>query len=807
MTFEDRLEAAVERYAQGARTDVDAYAVARLLLTSGGSGRWARLTSPFDAPAVRLAAAIVALLLALAAAVLVGRALQREPDLPIVQGEFTRLGPFSYEDLAHAIGLADRRVLLIGSGTQSNTGTDFGFAEIFDPVTGDLTRLDQRPLMRYMMWQGVVRLADGRVLLTGGDEVNPEAGGPGPGVSEIFDPATGAISDIGLMVFPRYGHTATLLNDGRVLLAGGDASMENTRDQSAPAELFDPATGIFRATHRLTHPRMYHRATLLDDGRVLLTGGTFGLKPVTEAEIFDPVTETFEVVGSLRRGRFDHSSTLLRDGRVLIVGGIGLDDRGVFEDGIASAEVFDPDSGGFTETEPLATERGHHGAVLLQDNRVLIAGGSNSDGNPSTTELFDPATGRFVRGADTLERLGPISAALLPDGQVLVAGERHALELFDPSLTGLANPTPGPWSGDFAGTVTTIEPPAVERMAHTATRLVDGRVLITGGNRPDGTQLDSAELYDPSTGHWSATGSLNVPRSYHTAVLLADGRVLVAGSQAQRLLPDGSTETVELNSAEVYDPATGEFTPTGPMTIGRAGSSGCCPQTERFPATALSDGRVLIAGGADKPGLDLFDPRTDTFTGVRANCQGHTVGLHDGRFLLGCGPGYVFDPASGQVLPVTDNADWKRLGKRLPDGKLLFTDTVGSDPLVFDPAGYVPGEQLPWSCCAKFNDLIWDKFGIGTNAETLTQLPDGRILVFALRPDDTNHPLQLGLALVFDPELLTFTEVASPTGRHANSATMMHDGRILFVGRPIRSPDRTDPEPPVAEILDLGLPR
>ena len=803
VTFESRLAAAFERFAEGAPVDVEPIEVARLAMHGDSRPRAAIRWIDLRTPAWRYAAVLALLLLALAGAVIIARALIHDP-LPTVQGEFMLVGPPAREETRQAVPLEDGRVLLFGVGTVQTTGADFGFVDIFDPARGVVARLDDHPVVRRWGPQGIVRLADGRVLATGGWQFDNE-GSESDAPAEIIDPESGEITTVGHLVFPRTFHTATLLQDGRVLIAGGGG--DDLTKENPPAELFDPATGSFRAIAPLHHNRVYHRATLLEDGRVLITGGYGAELHLTEAEIYDPATESFEVVES-PHSRIDHTATLLDDGRVLLVGGttIGADEL-VSAGPLASADLFDPRTGSFSETGKLRTERSQHAAVLLEDGRVLIVGGSNGLGEPSTTELYDPAIGSFVRGADTLDRLGPTTAVALPDGHIVVVGERDRLELFDPAPVGRAAPTPGS-RGDLAGTVTPIESPAVERYGHTATLLADGRVLVVAGAETDeGTPLDTAELYDPHTGHWSATRSLHKARAYHTAALLTDGRVLVVGGQVPVTEPDGSRTYGALDSAELYDPATGAFTPVGPMTLARSGSGGCCPQVEHFASTVLADGRVLIAGGTDEPGLDLFDPRTNTFTAVPAQCQGDTVLLSDGRVLIGCTRGNIFDPASGQVTAEMNLDTLRQFGKELPNGQILFTDTVGSEPLLFDPANFNPGEPLPWSAVATFNNVLWDRYGIGNNVQTITPLPDGRSLVFASRPDENNHPLETGFAAVFDPNLVTFTEVASPAGRYANTATMLQDGRILFVGKPVRSPDRTDLEPPEAEVLDLGLPR
>ena len=538
LTFETRLTAAFERYAEGAPVDVEPIEVARLAMYGGARPRAGIRWRDLGTPAWHYAAVLALLLLAFAGAVIIARALIHDP-LPTVQGEFTRTGPLTTEGSRQAVQLADGRVLLIGVGSVPNTGAEFGLVEIYDPVTDRVDRLAGEPVIRHWGGQGVVRLADGRVLLTGGRAVEADGGSDNPAPTEIVDPATGSVTTVGQMVHPRYGHTATLLQDGRVLIAGGDVGGDITK-QNPPAELFDPATGTFRAIDPLQHARLYHRASLLNDGRVLLTGG-LGDGAIMQAETFDPESETFSAIGDLRQGRADHSSTLLDHGRVLLVGGSGINEQGFISDGtLASAELFDPATNSFSETGALITERSQHAAVPLEDGRVLIAGGYNVEGWPSTTELFDPGTGQFVRGADTLDRVGNATAALLPDGQVFVIGDRGLPELFDPAPVGAAATMPGP-RGDLAGTVSAIEPPGVERYAHTATLLPDGRVLLVGAETSDGTPLDTAEVYDPRTGHWSATGSLHEARAYHTAALLPDGRVLVAGGRVLVTEPDGSS--------------------------------------------------------------------------------------------------------------------------------------------------------------------------------------------------------------------------------------------------------------------------
>jgi hypothetical protein len=323
-------------------------------------------------------------------------------------------------------------------------------------------------------------------------------------------------------------------------------------------------------------------------------------------------------------GREDHSATLLKDGRVLIAGGLGNGDLAL----LASAELYNPTTGRFTATGSMTTARAYQTATLLADGRVLIAGGEDlSGGNAASAELYDPATGTFSpTGSMTTPRLGQ-TASLLPDGRVLMAGGLaapagpdglHVLasaELYDPA-TGTFSPT---------GSMTTV------RYRHTATVLADGRVLVAGGADSTGQYIASAELYDPTAGTFSPTGTMTMFRADHTATLLPDGQVLIAGGMGG---PPGLEYLPTLAPAELYDPTTGTFSATGSTRAGRSSQT----------ATLLSDGRVLIVGGADTVAGELYDPNTGTFGPAGSmtyfpNSDFSATLMSDGRVLIAGGLG------------------------------------------------------------------------------------------------------------------------------------------------------------------------
>jgi hypothetical protein len=336
-------------------------------------------------------------------------------------------------------------------------------------------------------------LADGRVLVLGGFA----AGGQPLASAELFDPKAGIFGPTGLMTKARSrGPAATRLADGRILVTGG---FDGTTTLAA-AELFDPATGTFTATGPMSGGRIYATATLLADDRVLVTGGASDSGGLASAELYDPRSGTFTAAGQMTTARTGHTATLVADGRVIIVGGTP-DKTGAAEGPgpcLASAEIFDPKTNAFTATGHMADARCGHATALIADGRVLVTGGDAVYGDPTSfasVEIYDPRTGKFSpTGPMAVARIGQ-TATRLGDGRILVAGGNDAeyrplasSELFDPK-TGRFSPT-----GSMHDA----------RTWYTATLLVDGRVLVAGGDSENwdynGPFNASAEIYDPTTG-------------------------------------------------------------------------------------------------------------------------------------------------------------------------------------------------------------------------------------------------------------------------------------------------------------------
>jgi large repetitive protein len=339
-------------------------------------------------------------------------------------------------------------------------------------------------------------------------------------------------------------------------------------------------------------------AALLADGRVLVTGGATSVGNTYDtklAEIYDPSTNSWSPTGSTTNGRTDHTATRLADGRVLVAGG---ENSNICTNDVTT-ELYDPSSGTWSFTGNANVARTGATATLLTNGKVLLAGGGNRCGTVfSSAELYDPLTGTWTStGSMTTGREWAAAVRLL-NGKVLVVGGEGPNPF--PALTTaeLYDPGTGTWSA--TGSMVTARCCA---SSHWIVLLADGRVLAAGGNSgfanftmPNGP---FAEVYDPSTGLWTPTGSMSSARSGNTLSLLANGTVLTAG---------GYDGTNTLSSAELWDPATGTWSLTASLLAARGGHT----------ATALNNGKVLVATGYDGSYLtsaELYTSFTYAFTG------------------------------------------------------------------------------------------------------------------------------------------------------------------------------------------------
>lgn len=360
--------------------------------------------------------------------------------------------------------------------------------------------------------------------------------------------------------------SATLMNDGKVQLVGNWGGA-----------LYDAATGCFSDNWRDMNgqpPRIAPFIIPLGDGRLLVAGGWEVVlgepsamyswdRPISAPKIYDPATHRYTASGSFPP-ELKGSATLLQNGKVLIAGGATppplmpsrppygasysyiINASKIHPQSSREAVLFDPGTGQSAATGKLLTPRALNSATLLADGRVLIFGGS-ADAEPVSAEIYDPTTGSFTAtGAPAEKRMRP-ATLLLPNGKVLVIG---GWQSWNPRLQ-------------------------------------------------SGTLLDTAELYDPADGRFTATGKLHAADEW-TPLLLRNGKVLVVGGGGR---------------AEFYDSVTGEFTPVGKFRFGSQ------------KAVLLGNGKIFLLSGR---GGELFDPAAPGNAPTKA-VDGRVLAAHCGE--------------------------------------------------------------------------------------------------------------------------------------------------------------------------------
>jgi N-acetylneuraminic acid mutarotase len=616
--------------------------------------------------------------------------------------------------------------------------------------------------------QTATLLPNGQVLIAAGGTAN----------AELYNPATRAFSRTANMPVAVTDATATLLRSGQVLVAGG---LQGSR-QVTNAELYNPATGKWSPTGALNVARSGQTATLLPNGQVLVAGGgcnghAYGcdagsfLSTLTSAELYNPATGTWAKTGSMKFSRQFHTATLLPDGQVLAAGGFNNCDDDFCSD-VASAELYNPATGTWTQTGSMPGAREQQSATLLKSGEVLVAGGLNSGGfccsqfKYSSAELYNPATGTWTPTASMATTHVGQTATLLPNGWVLVAGGGTSVaEIYEPQA--------GLWVSP--GPMTTV------RTHQTATLLPNGRVLMAGGDGPDSQPQASAEEFLGGTGPLVTIAPASVAFSaqqvgtisaaqFYKVTNVGSGNLVVSGATvtgknpgdfrahtgcASAPVAPGGTCTVALRFAPtsislrsaavaVADnaprspqgvPVTGygggpdAWVPVGPMSAAR----------EHFTATLLPDGKVLMAGGqsqtaASLASAELYNPATRSFS--------PTGSLNTARS----------DPAAAL----------------LPDGKVLITGGLTSNFIALSSAELYNPATGTWAATTPMNA---SSYGL-----TATLLPSGNVLVAGFGGTTP--------AEVYNPAKATWTN----TGPLAVSqgpfptATLLQNGQVLLAG-------------------------
>jgi Immunoglobulin domain/Galactose oxidase, central domain len=601
-------------------------------------------------------------------------------------------------------------------------------------------------------------LPSGRVLVTGGYGASLFSGYLT--TSSIYDPATKSwTATTGNMATARQSHTATLLPNGTVLVAGGS----NGSGTLASAEIYNPSTGTWTATGSMGKARGGHTATLLQNGTVLVAGGSGGSGILANSEIYNPATKTWSpTTGSLGTARYWHTANLLSDGTVLVAGG-----NSGSSGSLASSEIFNPATKTWTPTTgALGIARYWHTATLLQDGTVLVTGGYGSSGYPMLSEIYNPSTKAW---APTTGGLGTArashTATLLPDGTVLAVGGYGNSGYLAGSET--YDPVTKSWV--TTGTLSTA------RELHTAALLNDGTVLVVGGSNPSGT-LANSEVYTPATKTWVSTADgLGIARFLHTATRLNDGTVLAVG---------GSNGSGVLTGSEVYDPA---------FRIWSATTAGLIEARSSHSASLLPSGMVLVAGGQDGNGTplvgaELYDPGVKAWS-LAGNLNEarylHTgTLLLDGTVLVTGGFGVSDYLASSEIFNPIANAWTPTLGSMgtarcnhtatlLQDGRVLVVGGGDRNGNPFVSAEVYNPVMNSWTATGNLNTARY--------AHTATLLQNGKVLV-AGGYDGNANPI--AGSEIYDPGTGSWASTSGVLGvaRASHTATRLNDGRVMVVG-------------------------
>jgi nitrogen fixation protein FixH len=620
--------------------------------------------------------------------------------------------------------------------------------------------------------------------------------------------ATGSMSEGG------WQRTATRLPNGKVLVVGG---FNGDSSRITSTELYDPATGVWSAAAPLPVSGSPLTATLLQNGKVLVTGFQQNGHPMARAELYDPSSNTWTTTGSMNAARNVHTATLLPNGKVLVYGGYNENQLS-----LASAELYDPATGVWTTTGSMSQALYYLNGALLPNNKVLVSGGYANVGPVTTTQIYDMASG-------TWSDVAPMNGAryqhglhLLPSGKVLASGG-SGIDGLTAELYNVSNNT---WT--MTGSLTNGR----FEVSSASVELPNGKVLVIGGRNYNGDNpITTAEMYDEVSGKWTLAGNLPESRDAHTATVLQNGKVLVAGG----LTASGFTPGAELYEevADSIDPsitgiaavcvdATTQL--TAPPIAGGVWSS-----SNESIATVNTSGEVTgVAGGVvtinytlvssggcvTTVGKTITVDRIVTITvgGPTTFCEPGSVTLtsnyatgnvwsnsattqsitveNSGSYSVfvgsvkGCSDRStpvevtvtpsVFTEALKGTFAATGSMNeggWQRTATRLPNGKVLvvggFNEVSGriATTELYDPATGV------WSAAAPLQVT-------GRNL-TATLLQNGKVLVTGFQQN--GHPM--ARAELYDPSSNTWTTTGSMNAaRNVHTATLLPNGKVLVYG-------------------------
>ena len=559
----------------------------------------------------------------------------------------------------------------------------------------------------------------------------------------LFAQTQGLWTTTGTMQTGREFNAQVKIAGGKVLSTGG---VDNSNNILSSAEIYSASSGKWTLTGSMTNAREYFTAVTLTTGKVLVAGG-FGTGSVvlSSAELYDPTSGTWSSAGSLSVARAAHTATLLSNGKVLVTGGCTSNPCGTYT---GVSELYDPTLNTWSTTGSLNTARFLHTAVLLKTGKVLVVGGAY--GTTTSCELYSPSTGTWSNAASNI----------------------------------------------------------AARYENTITLLSDGKVLVTGG-ASGRFPLHSAEIYDPTANTWTSTGSMTIGRYGHTAALLGDGTVVVAAGFGQSIsCGKACTGYVPTNKVDIFNETTGTFTAASglshalayhSMTLlsnGRAMENGgiattatCCvvtntasyytPLTLTFSASSLNFGLIQIGSSSA--------PQSVTVTNVGSHAVSFTSIASSGNYTQSntCGTSLTAGTSCTITITFTPTAQGTRTGAvTLKDNcpgsasqTIALTGTGETLALGFNPASLNSGSVLVGSSSTMSVTLTNDSVS-SVNISGISISPSNSTYT-----QTNNCPSTLGvqqtctITIVFTPpDVFTYNATVSVTNSGGNPATLALTG-------------------------------
>ena len=700
---------------------------------------------------------------------------------------------------AHTATLLPNGKVLVAGGFGGTPNAFLSSAELYDPVSNTWTPATGAMLTARRDHTATALTTVGEVLVTGGTNSN----GTSLATVELYYPASNTSwSAMASMSTPRHWHSATRLQDGRVLVVGG--TNDPAGNQVGPwlnsAEIYNRTTNTWTTVASMASVRSAHTATLLANGKVLVVGGTNGTSTsLGTGELYDPASNTWTTINGFG-SRSAHTATLLADGRVLVVGGCGNPCP------LADAVIYNPTTGATTTAASLpgGSERFRHTASLMPNGQVVVTGGYGATPQLRDTVVYDPSTNTWTTVNPMAYSRESHSAVLLPNGKFMVAGgyanvngtigATNTIELIEN-----ANLSWGAGGGL-----------AQARGSFTATLLPNGKVLAVGGHTSAAraTSAGSVESYDPNGNFWMAGPDLTTQRGAHTANLLTTGKLLVAG---------GVTGSNYLNSTELYDLTLNTWSNGPAMTTSRAFHT----------STMMQSGDVVVVGGETTGGAptastERYVAATGSWTTagslVAARAEHTATMLGNGAIVVagGRGVGGLSLSTVEMLNPANSLTTWGSAGTTLGTPRHGHTATTLPDymangvNMVLFTGGFDSNTNTYLRDVQMFNP-------VGTNAQTrmftlpfLTTprafhkailLTNGKVLVVGGR---TTGGVPVKTAELYDPAAQSWTNLGEISLARSDSAlTLLATGKVLVSG----GFSGTTPVPSgLSDLLDLGVP-